>query len=230
MIGDAEHPNTNTEKPADRAGSGRIPIRRGELSGHATATYIPRRGRGARHYADNFSVALWLCKLDPEKGAEWAHDFAGALVELVPEGTQIIATPPASRRRSAAGWYFARELGAGLARRLGIPLARPLRWERDVGEASKGIVHQAGKGRALGRRVVCDEDLTGLRVCLVDDLFTTGVTLQVCAEALKEAGAEWPPGMVTLGATERTEARPADERERIRERARRKRLRGGGVR
>ena len=195
-----------TEKP--------ILIRRGDLRGQAAAVYIPRRGRGARHYADSFSVGLWLCKLDPEKGAEWAYDFAGALVGLVPEGTQLVATPPPSRRRSAAGWYFARELGIAVARRLNIPLARPLRWADQGRESSKDLVHHAGKGRALGRRVVCDEDLTGLRVCLVDDLWTTGITLEVCARALREVGAEWPPGVVSLAVTEDTRARPKEERRR----------------
>ena len=70
----------------------------------------------------------------------------------------------------------------------------------------------AGKGRALGRRVVCDEDLTGLRVCLVDDLWTTGITLEQCAQALKEAGAEWPPGIVALASTESTRSRAEEER------------------
>ena len=203
-----------------------IPIRRGDLSGFAAAVYIPRRGRGARHYGDSFSVGFWIAKLDPELGAEWAFDYAGALVGLVPEGTQLIATPPASRRRSAAGWYFARELGGGLARRLGVPLARPLQWADEGHESSKDVVHQGGKGRALGRVVVCDEDLAGLRVCLVDDLWTTGITLQLCAEALRRAGAAWPPGVVTLAKCEATRDRPQWERERMDARRELRALRG----
>jgi len=104
----------------------------------------------------------------------------------------------------------------------------------DVNAVAKGKVGRrvgrriAGKltGRALGRRVVCDEDLTGQRVCLCDDLFTTGITLQLCAEALRRAGAQWPPGIVTLGATERTSERPDWERERIAVRRELQRLRG----
>jgi len=41
-----------------------VPIRRGDLRGLALETYIPRRGRAARHYADSFSCALWLAKIN----------------------------------------------------------------------------------------------------------------------------------------------------------------------
>jgi len=93
-------------------------------------------------------------------------------------------------------------------------------------EASKEIMHQAGKGRALGKRAVCSVRLEGKRVLLVDDLFTTGITSNRCAEALTGAGAE-VVGLVTLGATERTRDRPADERARIGGRAEWRRVRRG---
>lgn len=200
-------------------------IARGELAGLAAEVYIPRRGRAARHYADAFSVALWIAKQNAETGERWAFDLAAALVPLVPEGTDLILTPPASRRRSAQGWYFARELGAGVARLLGVPLGRPLTWQNEGQEASKSIRHQAGKGRALGRQVLCDEELAGARVCLVDDLFTTGITLQLCAAAVTAAGATAPVGIVTLGVTERTTWRPAEELARVRMKAQVKQLR-----
>ena len=62
--------------------------------------------------------------------------------------------------------------------------------------------------------MVCDEDLTGLRVCLVDDLWATGITLEQCAQALKEAGAKWPAGIVALAVTEDTRSRPKQEKRR----------------
>ena len=215
----------DAESGAKPAGSGPIPIKRGELTGFAAATYVPRRGRGARHYEDPFSWSLWICKVDPDLGRVWAFDHAKAVAELVPEGTELIACPPPGRRRSARGWYLAEALAAAVARRLDLPLARPLRWIAEGAEASKDLARQGGKGRALARQAVCDEDLTGVTVCVVDDLFTTGITVEKTAEALREAGAVWPVGIATLGATERTETRPDDERDRIKQRARRKRAR-----
>ena len=37
---------------------------------------------------------------------------------------------------------------------------------------------------------VCESDLTGMNVLLVDDLVTTGSTASACASALKRAGAQ----------------------------------------
>lgn len=197
-----------------------IQIRRGDLQGLALATYIPRRGRGARHYQDTFSCALWLSKLNvqlPEDGAnagevyggQWAHQLA----RLVPSDCTVIAYPPAGRKRVAAGFYLARTLAETVAADLDLPCVA-LTWERGGGESSKNIVHHGGKGRALGRVAACPEDLTGDVVCLVDDLWTTGMTGEVCSLALRAAGAVGV-SVVTLAATEQTVDRPTEERRRI---------------
>lgn len=188
-------------------------IRRGQLEGRALLEYVPRR-RGARHFASNVSRALWLAKVLPDYGATWAWDWAEHLPPLVPEGIGAMACPPASRARAARGFYFARELTVALSAKTGVSILRPLRWLNEGAESSKDIVHQAGKGRALGRRVVCHEDLTGKRVCLVDDLFTTGITAELCAAALTAAGAV-SVDLVCLFRTEPTARRPADEQARV---------------
>jgi predicted amidophosphoribosyltransferase len=41
----------------------------------------------------------------------------------------------------------------------------------------------------LGESVECTSDLTGLRVLLIDDILTTGLTAARCMEALKDASA-----------------------------------------
>ena len=197
-----------------------IALRRGDLHGLALATYIPRRGRGARHYADSFSCALWLAKLNvrlPEDGAnagevygaQWAH----LLARLVPSDCTVIAYPPAGRKRIAAGHYLARTLAETAAADLDLPCVA-LTWARGGGESSKSIVHHGGKGRALGRIAHCPEDLTGDVVCIIDDLFTTGMTAEVCSTALRAAGATGV-SIVALAATELTVDRPTEERRRI---------------
>ena len=197
-----------------------IQIRRGDLQGLALATYIPRRGRGCRHYSDTFSCALWLAKLNvrlPDDGAnagevygrEWGH----LLARLVPSDCTCIAYPPAGRKRVAAGFYLARTLAETVAADLDLPCVA-LTWERGGGESSKALIHHGGKGRALGRVAACPEDLIGEVVCLVDDLFTTGCTGEVCSTALRAAGAVGV-SVVTLVATELTVDRPTEERRRI---------------
>ena len=187
---------------------------RGDLHGKALALYVPTR-RGGRHRSDAFSRALFLAKKLPGLGAQYAWDQGPRLAALLPEGVTMIATPPSSRAR---GFYFARELGAAVAQAAGLRLARPLRWAVVGAEASKAIVYQGGKGRALARRVECLELLDGERVCLVDDLATTLITAQLTADALREAGAE-VLGVVCLAKTEPTRSRPAAERERLQARA-----------
>ena len=197
-----------------------IRIRRGDLHGLALATYIPRRGRGARHYQDTFSCALWLAKLNvrlPDDGAnagevygaQWGH----LLARLVPSDCTCIAYPPAGRKRIAAGFYLAEHLARTVAADLDLPCVG-LAWARGGSESSKALVHHGGKGRALGRLARCPEDLTGDVVCIVDDLWTTGITGEVCSTALRQAGAVTVT-VVALAATEATVDRPTEERRRI---------------
>ena len=196
-----------------------VRLKRADLEGWALATYIPSRGRKARHYADTFSCALYLAKCgvrlpDGEPaGAVYGDQWAHSLAQLVPSDATIVACPPASRKRQAGARYLARDLADAVGEVLGLPVVA-LRWVDQGQEASKDIVHQAGKGRALGRLAVCEEDLTGEAVCIVDDMFTTGITAQLCAEALRRAGAERVT-VATLGSTERTRDRPQHEREGI---------------
>lgn len=200
------------------------------LEGRALRVYVPSR-RGARHYADSFSTALALAKTLPDYGQQLAWDHAPLLVPLIPAECDAIACPPASRKRQAADFYFARELTAAVVETLtetrDVHLCRPLRWQQEHiagAGAAKEIMHQGGQGRKLGRRAECLEDMTGRQVCLIDDLFTSGITAARCAEALLSAGAA-TVYLVTLGATERTESRPQAERDRIKWRAQVRRLR-----
>lgn len=217
--------------PSGTNDKGPVEIHRGDLQGLALATYIPRRGRGARHYADAFSCAVWLAKLNVPlpcgdgAGAAYSVVWGPQIAALVPEGVQAIVYPPAGRKR-VGRFYLAEALARQVAAALGVPCLQCLSWAAEGAESSKSIMHQAGKGRALGKRAVCSARLDGMRVAIVDDLFTTGITSARCAEALQEAGAE-VLGIVTLAATERTRDRPAEERERIQARAERRRLRAG---
>jgi predicted amidophosphoribosyltransferase len=180
-------------------------------------TYIPLK-RGARHCADVFSQALSLAKMRRDLGEQFAHDVAGDLAALVPENTELIATPPAGRHSSARGWYFTRELSIAVAQVAQVGLCRPLRWAVTGADSmGKAIGSQAGHGRKLGRLAECVEDLAGRRVCIIDDVCTTGITITQAVEALRTVGAE-VVGTVALARTERTEDRPENERARLKQR------------
>jgi len=191
---------------------GPYPLKRGDLTGLAAHIYVPSR-RGARHIADGFSRALLISKKNRHFGDAFAHDLAGEVAARLPEGVDLLVTPPPGRYSQARQWYFARELGQAVSSLSGIPLARPLRWKQGLAgaEDAKATVSHAGKARGLAREAECLDLLPGQRCAIIDDGFTTGITAAQTAAALEAVGAE-VVGVFTLAMTERTEHRPPHER------------------
>jgi ComF family protein len=118
-----------------------------------------------------------------------ADVMAAHLVVRVPDtaGAAIVAVPAHPARVRARGYDQAGLLAAALARRTGAPLARPLRRHGPA-------VRQLGASRAerleQGRVAVTATGAAPRRVLLVDDVHTTGATLDACARALRSAGTE----------------------------------------
>jgi ComF family protein len=114
----------------------------------------------------------------------------GELLGAAPcaEVDAVIAMPLGAARLRVRGFNQAQELARVAARIRGLPLLA--RACRKVGEAPP----QASlpwKERAANVRgsFVCDADLTDRRVAVVDDVMTTGATVNELARVLKRAGA-----------------------------------------
>ena len=99
--------------------------------------------------------------------------------------TWIVPVPLHASRRRARGF----DQAADLARHLGLPVSRALRRVRATAvQASLPAARRHANVRDAFAATRAARDLSGAVVVLVDDVCTTGATLDACARALKDAG------------------------------------------
>jgi predicted amidophosphoribosyltransferase len=114
-----------------------------------------------------------------------AAQVAARLDPLLVAGAVLVPVPAAPSRARRRGLDPAALLAREIGRRAGVPVDACLRRR---GAAAR----QAGASRATrlraGRVVVGVRSTPPVRVVLVDDVHTTGATLDACARALRSAG------------------------------------------
>ena len=102
------------------------------------------------------------------------------------EGT-LVPVPAHPRRRRRHGFNHAHAIAGGLGRRLSLPVRDVLR--RINAPAQVGLERGARLRNARGSVRLRSDAIAPHRAVLVDDVYTTGATLDACARALREAGA-----------------------------------------
>lgn len=118
----------------------------------------------------------------------WLGEQLAARVRGLEKPDVIVAPPLTPRALRSRGFNQAVELAKPVGRALGVP----------VELAALRKVRETVPQRTLGRRsrqanlrgaFVCELDLRGARVAIVDDVITTGATVGNAAEAVRRAGA-----------------------------------------
>jgi ComF family protein len=135
--------------------------------------------------ARDLVAALKFRRARPLADVMAAHLAAGAPRSLL-AGATIVPVPAHPTHVRARGYDQARLLAGALARRTGAPLARPLR-RRGPARSQLGATRSERLER--GRIDLVVRGAIPAHAVLVDDVHTTGATLDACARALRLAGA-----------------------------------------
>lgn len=105
-----------------------------------------------------------------------------------PAGTLIVPVPLSRLRLRERGFNQALEIARPLARALHLPLdATSLVRTRETPPQS-GLPWRARRGN-VRHAFACSRDFSGMAVIVVDDVMTTGATLNAVARVLKDHGA-----------------------------------------
>lgn len=117
-----------------------------------------------------------------------AEDMMKALKQIQPVGAEVVVPVPMHADRLRRRGYNQSELLARrIADELGVPCELALVRIRNTAQQAR--LDEGQRRRNLKNAFLALPEVSGWRVLLVDDVYTTGETARECARALKKAGA-----------------------------------------
>ncbi|MEP7329077.1 MAG: ComF family protein [Betaproteobacteria bacterium] len=120
--------------------------------------------------------------------AAYAEIFAHALAQMPGMRPDcLVPLPLAATRQRERGFNQATEIARHLASHIGVPILRALVRTRDT-QAQAALPWHRREANVRGAFAAI-ASLTGARVALIDDVMTTGATLDAAARAALAAGA-----------------------------------------
>ena len=130
---------------------------------------------------------------------------------LVPPETDCIVPVPLHRSRERArGFNQAVVLARPVAQKLHIPLRADGLVRVRKTRPQAGLSVQARENN-VARAFASRGDFAGKTVCLLDDIYTTGATMNACAQVLRENGAERVVGLSLALAERKTPEQKSQE-------------------
>ena len=153
------------------------------------------RVAAAGRYAGVLRRAILLYKRGRrDAGDALALLLADRVAGALPAGAVLVPVPTTGRRRRARGFDQSVRLARALGERSGLPVVLAL--AQTAGDAQRG--RSRGSRLAARGRFTCaaPELVAGARIVLVDDVLTTGATLDDCRATLERCGAIVPEAVV----------------------------------
>jgi ComF family protein len=115
--------------------------------------------------------------------------FGADIPGMMPDA--VISVPLHPVRRRERGYNQSERIAAGFAGAFGLPVRRDLLVRRRATKTQTGLTGEERQENVKNAfRVIRPGSARGLSLIVVDDVVTTGATLNACARALKDAGAE----------------------------------------
>ena len=172
-----------------------LPLASGKVCG-ACLNSPPRYDRVTAPFIYGFPVSALIHAYKYGGRLALARPLGLALAQTVAlDVDAIVPMPLAPRRLAQRGFNQALELARVVARRTGIPLL-PHACRKVVETPSQAALPWGERTKNVRRAFVCDADLHGKRVAVMDDVLTTGATLNELARVLRKAGAREVSGWV----------------------------------
>ncbi len=146
-----------------------------------------------------FSYRLWntnlLCRWKMEGERVFSSFFAGLMSERLSQLEKlkgkfvVVPVPPRPGKIRKEGWDQVEEICSFLEFCYGFKIRRIL--ERHINVEQKTL-DRTQRMKIIGKAYSLKKNVTEVpeKVCLVDDVLTTGSTIESCAQALKSSGCE----------------------------------------